>query len=98
MKKIITYLPIFLLFTTLMFGCADSVNVKNCLPNDEAAGFWSGTWDGMIMVFSFIGSLFDDDIAIYAINNNGHWYDFGFVGGFFLMIRIFFGTVKKVIE
>jgi hypothetical protein len=27
-------------------------------------------------------------VAVYAVNNNGSWYDFGFVGGFFIMIRV----------
>ena len=43
----------------------------------------------MIMVPSFIGSLIWDDVAVYAVHNNGAWYDFGFVGGFFIMIRTF---------
>jgi hypothetical protein len=28
-----------------------------------------------------VASLFLDDVALYAINNNGSWYDFGFVLG-----------------
>jgi uncharacterized membrane protein len=46
--------------------------------------FFSGFWHGIIFPFAFIGSLFDSDIAIYAVNNSGGWYDFGFwlgVGG-----------------
>jgi hypothetical protein len=35
----------------------------------------------MIAPFSFIGSLIWDDVAVYAINNNGGWYDFGFLLG-----------------
>jgi hypothetical protein len=38
---------------------------------------------------SFIGSLIWDDVAVYAVHNNGAWYDFGFVGGFFIMLRLF---------
>jgi hypothetical protein len=26
-------------------------------------------------------SLFDDDVAIYEMNNNGGWYDLGFLMG-----------------
>jgi hypothetical protein len=34
---------------------------------------------------TFIFSLFTDDVAIYAVPNNGTWYDFGyFVGIVFL--------------
>jgi hypothetical protein len=35
----------------------------------------------MIAPFSFFGSLISDKIAMYAINNNGAWYNFGFVIG-----------------
>ena len=48
----------------------------------------------MIIWFSFIGSLFDSDIAIYATNNNGGWYNFGFCGGFGLMIRLIIAIIK----
>lgn len=75
MKKLIL-LIIILLFT----GCADVTPVQNCVI-DEPYGFWSGLWHGFIIAFSFIGSLFSDNIAIYAINNNGGWYDFGFILG-----------------
>jgi hypothetical protein len=40
----------------------------------------------MITPLSFIGFLFSDDIAVYAVDNNGGWYNFGFllgVGGLF---------------
>ena len=52
-------------------------------PN--APGFWLGVWHGFIFPVSFIVSLFTDDIAVYAVPNNGTWYDFGyFVGICFL--------------
>lgn len=70
-------------------SCADVSHVQQCLPATEHTyGFWGGTWHGMIMVPSFIGSLIFDDVAVYAVNNNGGWYNFGFVGGFFFMIRM----------
>lgn len=69
-----------LLATFLFASCADVIIVKECLP-DNPYGFWGGLWHGMIAPISFIGSLFSDDIAMYAINNNGGWYDFGFALG-----------------
>jgi hypothetical protein len=69
-------------------SCADVSHVQSCLPPTEHTyGFWGGTWHGMIMVPSFIGSLIWDDIAVYAVNNNGGWYNFGYVGGFFFMLK-----------
>jgi len=35
----------------------------------------------MILPISWFISLFSDSTAIYAIYNNGGWYDFGFVLG-----------------
>ncbi len=64
----------------LISSCAESVAV-NINFATENYGFWSGLLHGIILPFSFIGSLFNDDVAIYAINNTGGWYDFGFVFG-----------------
>ena len=48
-------------------------------------GFWLGVWHGFIFPVAFIVSLFMPDVAIYAVPNNGGWYDFGyFVGIVFL--------------
>lgn len=65
----------------LLAGCADAVNVKLLLTSEDPAGFLSGLWHGIIAPISFFGSLFSDKIAIYAVNNTGGWYDFGFVIG-----------------
>jgi hypothetical protein len=88
MKKKFWLLMIFAL--VVLAGCADSVDVQKCLP-EEPYGFWSGLWHGWTSFFSFFGSLFSDDIAVYAVNNNGGWYDFGFVLG----AGILGGTVSK---
>ena len=79
MKNKIKYITYFLLI--IMFAsCADTVVIEECLVS-EPYGFWSGLWHGIIVLFSWIGSLFSDDIAIYAVNNTGGWYDFGFILG-----------------
>ena len=46
-----------------------------------APGFLWGLWHGFVFPFAWIGSLFDPDIAVYAVPNNGGWYDFGFFLG-----------------
>ena len=77
MKKLILIIVV----TILLIGCADvSPQMLECAPSDPY-GFWGGLWHGMITPFAWIGSLFSDDISIYAINNNGGWYDFGFILG-----------------
>ncbi|GAB5408100.1 MAG: hypothetical protein BalsKO_04650 [Balneolaceae bacterium] len=70
----------FLIVTFLVMSCAEVVDIDP-LVTTEAYGFWSGVWHGVIAPFSFIGSLFKEDIAVYAINNTGSWYDFGFLVG-----------------
>jgi len=64
----------------LLVGCADVTPIKDCVV-DNPYGFLSGLWHGIIAPVSFVGSLFSENIAMYAVNNNGGWYDFGFVLG-----------------
>tara|TARA_R110000744_G_scaffold112969_1_gene211739 strand:+ start:112 stop:396 length:285 start_codon:yes stop_codon:yes gene_type:complete len=81
MKKSILVTLFYLLTVLLFTGCADvSPNIETCVTSDPY-GFWSGLWHGMITPFSWVGSLFSNEIAIYAYDNNGGWYDFGFILG-----------------
>jgi hypothetical protein len=66
--------------TLLLTGCADHVAHNGVLPHD-LDGFWFGVWHGAILPIAWVFSLFDPDVAIYAINNNGSWYDSGFMLG-----------------
>ena len=74
--KIVLCLTVLLAIT----GCADTVTFSQAALV-EPVGFWYGLWHGATLPFAFIGSLFMDDVAIYAIYNNGGWYDFGFALG-----------------
>jgi len=78
MKKV-NYVVLFIL-VLFVSSCADSEVVTSCI-NGYTYGFWSGIWHGMIAPFSFIGSLIWEDIAMYAPNNTGWWYDLGFILG-----------------
>ena len=60
----------FLLILVLLSGCAGSEVVDQCLTGHEY-GFFGGLWHGFIAPFDFIGMLFNDDITMYAQNNNG---------------------------
>lgn len=78
------YVLLGLVALLLLTGCADSVTFKEAARIDPV-GFWYGLWHGMIFGFAWFISLFSDSTAIYAIYNNGGWYDFGFwlgVAGF----------------
>ena len=52
----------------------------------------------MIVLFSFIGSLFSNDIAVWAVNNNGGWYTFGFVLGFVIAIGALTESSSKAVS
>jgi hypothetical protein len=52
-----------------------------------APGFFFGLWHGFIFPVAWVLSLFVPDIAIYAVPNNGGWYDFGYFVGV-----VFFGV------
>jgi hypothetical protein len=56
-----------------------------------APGFLLGLWHGFIFPVAWIVSLFADKVAIYAVPNNGGWYDFGY----FLGIVVFGVGAKK---
>jgi hypothetical protein len=84
-----------LLILVMLCGCAGSEAIEQCLTGHEY-GFFGGLWHGFIAPFDFIGMLFNDDITMYAQNNNGGLYALGFLigsGGWG-----FFGgrTVKRV--
>ncbi len=61
---------------TLMASCA----TQSSLPVADPPGFWRGLFDGLVIFFSLIASIFTD-IRIYAYPNAGGWYDFGYVLG-----------------
>ena len=62
-------------------GCAAGPNPVAEANQPDAAGFWLGLWQGLISPITFLISLFDNDVNIYEVNNNGNWYDFGFMLG-----------------
>lgn len=61
-------------------GCAAGGN-DAVVPRPDGAGFWLGVWHGMIAPITFVISLFDDRVGMYAVHNSGHLYDLGFLLG-----------------
>lgn len=87
MKKLLLALCL----VCLLASCADvQPNISECLEGHQY-GFFGGLWHGMISPIAFIASLFSDDIDVFALNNNGNWYMFGFLLG----IGAFGGSVTK---
>ena len=62
----------------LLAGCAQQAGTAVA---PTAPGFWWGLLHGFIFPFAWVGSLFSDSIAVYAVPNNGGWYDFGYFCG-----------------
>ena len=89
MRKRFRFYP-FIIFISI------AILLSSCAPGNEhfietTAGFWMGLWHGFIAFFTFIISLFTDSVTIYEINNNGNWYNFGFILG----VATFFGGGSK---
>ena len=73
-------LPLILLIILIVSGCADRENVDQCLSG-HTYGFFGGLWHGFIAPFDFIAMLFNDEVTMYAQNNNGGLYALGFLLG-----------------
>ncbi|MGD8394051.1 MAG: hypothetical protein PVF43_01105 [Candidatus Eiseniibacteriota bacterium] len=73
----------------IVAGCAPDANPPAGTTGGTGvpAGFWLGLWHGFILLFTFIISLFNDGVGIYAAHNNGHLYDLGYLLG----VMAFFG-------
>jgi hypothetical protein len=79
--KIIAILILIGIFFIILNTLPPSWDITKCVYQDDAYGFWGGLWHGIISPISFVSSLFNDNVEFYCKNNNGGWYDFGFVLG-----------------
>jgi hypothetical protein len=85
MRKLIQFngtLIAIILFSILLIlsGCSNKEIVTECLKG-QTYGFWYGLWHGIIAPIDLIAMLWRDDVTVFAPNNNGIWYAFGFVIG-----------------
>jgi len=62
----------------LLSACATQVGSG---VSPQAPGFLLGLWHGFIFPVAWFLSLVMPDVAIYAVPNNGGWYDFGYFLG-----------------
>ncbi|MCG8572933.1 MAG: hypothetical protein MJB14_22600 [Spirochaetes bacterium] len=88
--KILKILGLMLILCLLLAGCAASFNEFTDSEDSEGkiAGFWMGLWHGIIAPICFIISLFNKNVGIYELHNNGAWYHFGYILG----LMIIFGS------
>ena len=85
MKKFIEtngiLITLFLVVTLLVLsGCSNREVVTECLQG-HTYGFWGGLLHGIIAPIDLVMMLFRDDVTVFAQNNNGAWYAFGFIIG-----------------
>lgn len=52
----------------LLVGCAAG---DPRFSPESPAGFWHGLWHGIISVITLIVGLFDADVRVYELDNNG---------------------------
>lgn len=70
-----------LLAAGLTLLCACAPGNERWASVDTPANFWAGLWHGLIVVVTFVVSLFTRDVGIYEPNNIGWGYNLGFILG-----------------
>ena len=84
MHKLLAAAPAFALTACAATQAGDAVA-------PAAPGFLIGLWHGFIFPAAWVVSLFLSNVAVYAVPNNGGWYDFGY----FLGIVVFGVGARK---
>ncbi len=75
--------------------CVTFMSVS-CAPGNERwdqeinpghrAGFWAGIWHGLIIIITFVVSLFTNEVGLYEMNHTGWPYNLGFLIGLCISI------------
>ncbi len=84
MKRLAIYIA-----ALALAACAATQQSEAVAPT--APGFLYGLWHGFIFPVAWVVSLFMPKVAVYAVPNNGGWYDFGY----FLGIVVFGVGARK---
>ncbi len=86
-RKKYLLLGLVLIVTLVILSCAPGNERWNQEINPgHDAGFWVGIWHGLIVVITFIISLFTNEVGIYEVSNTGWSYNLGYLIG--LMISL----------
>lgn len=83
----------FIVAVVVLSSCAHATNIEAC-RSGHPYGFLPGLWHGFIAPWSLLGSIFNHNIAMYAVDNSGWWYNFGFAWG----AGIIFGSGARVVK
>jgi uncharacterized membrane protein len=92
MKHKLLSILLLLCLVTLTACVAGQNELGNSAKTDgDPAGFWLGLWHGLISPITLIISLFNHNVGVYEVHNNGGWYTSGFVLG----LLIFLGSGNR---
>ncbi|MDP4282595.1 MAG: hypothetical protein Q8867_10675 [Bacteroidota bacterium] len=70
----------FVVIILVLLGCSNNEMITPCLKGTQY-GFFNGLWHGIIAPIDLIAMIWKDNVSVYAPNNNGAWYAFGFIIG-----------------
>jgi uncharacterized spore protein YtfJ len=94
MKKVFTLgLTAIMLF--MMVGCMAGPNTLANTPDKQGriGGLGLGIWHGLIAPVTFVISLFNNDVHMYDVHNNGNQYNIGFILGLVLFFSLGTGSI-----
>jgi len=81
-KKKDLLIQLMLLITLIFLNCAPgNYRWNQEINSGHKAGFWAGIGHGLIIIITFIVSLFNKRVGIYEVNNTGWHYNLGFIIG-----------------
>ncbi len=102
-EKMKKFVPLFVLIGVVFLAAGIYIIVNQVgMPTRDVdlsgapANFWLGLWQGLIVFLSFIASWFDNNIVLYQVNNNGFWYNLGYLIALFVSIGAFAGGSREV--
>lgn len=93
------YLILALIVMVIFLSCAPGNYRWN--PKYEGsrpANFWAGLWHGVIVIITFVVSLFTKEVGIYETNNVGWAYNLGYIIGLMVSVGGGFRYTKRRVK
>ena len=94
-KEILKMKKVFILGLTaimlfMLVGCMAGPNTLANTPDQQGriGGLGLGIWHGFIAPVTFVVSLFNNDVHMYDVHNNGNQYNIGFILGLVLFFSV----------